>query len=125
MSDYLNLIQVISGVLAAGLIFTGIVLCVKKLNPEKHETIPVKTTVISTLLIAAGLLSYSVIVACTNLTVVTEEHYELWTIYLASLGEVVKKFGFIVFIPLVFRLFKPKQHRETPEEEITESAEEA
>ena len=125
MSDYLNLIQVISGVLAAGLIFTGIILCVKKLNPEKHDTIPVKTTVISTLLIAAGLLCYTVIVACTNLTVVTEEHYELWTIYIASLGEVIKKFGFIVFIPLVFRLFKPKNHIEAPEEDITEAAEEA
>ena len=124
MSEYLNLIQVISGVLAAGLIFTGIFLCVKKLNPEKHATIPVKTTVISTLLIAAGLLCYTVIVACTNLTVVTEEHYELWTIYIASLGEVVKKFGFIVLIPLVFRLFKPRNRREATEEEITEAAEE-
>lgn len=125
MSDYLNLIQVISGVFAAGLIFAGIVLCVKKLNPEKHDTIPVKTTVISTLLIAAGLLCYAVIVTCSNLTIVTEEQYELWSIYIASLGEVVKKFGFIVFIPLVFRLFKPKNRRETPEEEITEASEEA
>ena len=125
MSDYLNLIQVISGVLAAGLIFTGILLSVKKLNPEKHDTIPVKTTLISTLLIAAGLICYTVIVACTNLTVVTEEHYELWTIFLASLEDVIKKFGFIVFIPLVFRLFKPKNHREAPEEEIVEAAEEA
>ena len=125
MSDYLNLIQVISGVLAACLIFTGILLSVKKLNPEKHDTIPVKTTLISTLLIAAGLICYTVIVACTNLTVVTEEHYELWTIFLASLEDVIKKFGFIVFIPLVFRLFKPKNHREAPEEEIVEAAEEA
>lgn len=125
MSDYLNLIQVISGVFAAGLIFTGILLSVKKLNPEKHDTIPVKTTLISTLLIAAGLICYTVIVACTNLTVVTEEHYELWTIFLASLEDVIKKFGFIVFIPLVFRLFKPKNHGEAPEEEIVEAAEEA
>ena len=77
MAEYLNLIQIVSGVIAAALVFTGLLLSAKKLNPEKYETIPVKTTVISTLLVILGLLSYAVTKTCTNMTVVTEEHYDL------------------------------------------------
>ncbi|MBR3248259.1 MAG: hypothetical protein IKG03_07675 [Clostridiales bacterium] len=125
MSDYLNYIQLISGICAAALIFAGIFISVKKLNPEKYETIPVKTTVISTALIIAGLLCYTLTKTCTNMTVVTEEQYELGTLYFASLEEVIKLFGFIVFVPLLFRLFKPKSHRNAQSEEaIAEETEE-
>lgn len=125
MSDYLNYIQLISGICAAALIFAGIFISVKKLNPEKYETIPVKTTVISTALIIAGLLCYTLTKTCTNMTVVTEEQYELGTLYFASLEEVIKLFGFIVFVPLLFRLFKPKSHRNVQSEEaIAEETEE-
>ena len=117
MAEYLNLIQIVSGVLAAALVFGGLLLSAKKLNPEKYETIPVKTTVISTLLIILGLLSYAVTKTCTNMTVVTEEHYELWALYFASLEEVIKYFGFAVFIPVLFRLFKPRSRKEKPAEE--------
>lgn len=117
MTEYLNLIQIITGVLAAILIFVGIFLSAKKLNPEKYEVIPVKTTVISTLLIILGLLSYAVTKMCTNMNIVTEEHYELWALYFASLEEVIKLFGFIVFIPVLFRLFKPRSRKEKPAEE--------
>lgn len=122
MIEYYNLIQVISGVLAVIFIFLGIFLSVKKLNPEKYETIPLKMTLISTALIAIGLLLYAVVRTCTNLTVVTEEHYDVSTVYLVSLGEVIKLFGFIVFVPLLFKLFKPRSRKpennseETPEE---------
>ena len=84
MTQYLNLIQIFSGVFAAVLIPAGILLTVKKLNPEKYEVIPVKTTVISTLLIILGLLSFAVTKTCTNYTIVTEENYELWALYFAS-----------------------------------------
>ena len=117
MAEYLNLIQIISGIFAVVLIFAGILMSVKTLNPEKYEVIPVKTTVISTLLIILGLLSYAVMKTCTNMTVVTEEHYDLWALYLASLGEVIKLFGFIVFVPVLFRLFKPRSRKEKPAEE--------
>ena len=121
MSNYLNIIQLVSGIAAAVLVFVGIFMSVKALNPEKHDTIPMKTTVISAIVIALGLLCYAVTKTCTNLTVITEEQYELWTLYLASAGEVAKSFGFIVFIPVVFRLFKPKTRRDEqtdiPEEE--------
>lgn len=121
MSEYFNLIQIISGVLAAALVFIGVLLSAKKLNPEKYEVIPVKTTVISTALIILGLLSYAVTKTCTNLTIVTEEDYELWTLYVASLGEVIKMFGFVVFVPVLFRLFKPKgKKKEALEEDIPE-----
>ena len=125
MAEYLNLIQLVFGILAVILVFFGILMTVKKLNPEKYETIPVKTTVISTLLIILGLLSYAVTKTCTNYTVVTEEHYELWALYFASLEEVIKLFGFVVFIPVLFRLFKPKARKEKPaEEDISEDEEE-
>ena len=126
MADYLNIIQLISGILSAGLIFAGIFTSVKKLNPEKYEEIPVKTTVISTLLIILGLLCYAATKTCTNLTVETEEQYELWSIYIASVGEVIQFFGFIAFVPLLFRLFKPKSQRRENDTEIAEdSSEEA
>ncbi len=120
MNEYLNLIQIITGVIAAALIFTGIFISVKKLNPEKYEVMPVKTTVISTALIILALLIFAVTKTCTNLTVETEEQYELWTVYLASLGEVIKSFGFVIFVPLLFRLFKPRSHKENTEEESSE-----
>lgn len=124
MSEYLNYVQLISGIFAAGFIFAGIFISAKKLNPEKYEKIPVKTTVISTALIVAGLLCYTMVKTCTNSTIVTEEHYELGTLYFASLEEVVKLFGFIVFLPILFRLFKPKsQKRDEIEEEIPVEAE--
>ena len=59
---------------------------------------------------------FAVTTTCTNYTVATEEHYELGTLYIASLGEVIKHYGFIVFVPLLFRLFKPKSHRSENEE---------
>ena len=125
MSEYLNYIQLISGIFAAGFIFAGIFISAKKLNPEKYEKIPVKTTVISTALIIAGILCYTLMKTCTNMTIVTEEHYELGTLYYASLEEVVKSLGFIVFIPLLFRLFKPKsQKRDQIEEDIPVETEE-
>lgn len=116
MSNYLNLIQLISGILAAVTVFAGVFLSVKKLNPEKYEEIPLKTTVISVALIALGLLFFAVTKTCTNLTIDTEEQYEIWTVYLASAGEVIKLFGFFVFVPVLFRLFKPKTHKENSDE---------
>lgn len=124
MSEYYNLIQVICGVLAVIFVFLGIFLSVKKLNPEKYETVPLKMTVISTALIIIGLLLYGVVRTCTNLTVVTEEHYDVSTVYLVSLGEVIKMFGFIVFVPLLFKLFKPRTRKpESSSEDIPEETE--
>ncbi len=125
MTDYLNYIQIAAGILAAGFIFAGIFLSAKKLNPEKYETIPVKITVISTILIILGLLCYAVIKTCTNYTIVTEEHYDLGALYFASVEETVKLFGFIVFVPILFRLFKPKSRKKDDvEETIPEDPEE-
>ena len=124
MSEYYNLIQLICGVLAVIFVFLGIFLSVKKLNPEKYETVPLKMTVVSTALIIIGLLLYGVVRTCTNLTVVTEEHYDVSTVYLISLGEVIKMFGFIIFVPLLFKLFKPRTRRpENGSEEIPEETE--
>ena len=81
-------------------------------------------TVISTALIIIGLLLYGVVRTCTNLTVVTEEHYDVSTVYLVSLGEVIKMFGFIIFFFLLFKLFKPRTRRpESSSEDIPEETE--
>ena len=121
MSEYFNLIQIICGVAAVIFVFAGIFMSVKSLNPEKYETIPLKKILISTALIALGLLLYAVVKTCTNLTVVTEEHYDLWAVYLVSLGEVIKMFGFILFVPLLFKLFKPRSRKpENESEDIPE-----
>lgn len=125
MADYLNIIQLVTGIISAGLIFAGIWMSVKKLNPEKYEVIPMKTTIISTLFIVIGLLFFSVTKTCTNLTIETEEQYELWSIYLASAGEVIEHFGFVAFVPVLFRLFRPKSRRRNEEEIIDETSEEA
>ena len=69
MSEYFNLIQIICGVAAVIFVFAGIFMSVKSLNPEKYETIPLKKILISTALIALGLLLYAVVKTCTNLTV--------------------------------------------------------
>ena len=113
--QYLNYIQLASGIAAAALIFAGIFLSVKKLNPEKYETIPMKTTLISIALIVLGLLCYTLTKTCTNLTIATEEHYELWAVYFASLEEVIKMFGFVALVPILFRLFKPRSRQESRE----------
>ena len=55
----------------------------------------------------------------------TEEQYELWSIYLASAGEVIEHFGFVAFVPVLFRLFRPKSRRRNEEEIIDETSEEA
>lgn len=121
MSEYFNLIQIICGVAAVIFVFAGIFMSVKSLNPEKYETIPLKKILISTALIALGLLLYAVVKTCTNLTVVTEEHYDLWAVYLVSLGEVIKMFGFILFVPLLIKLFKPRSRKpENESEDIPE-----
>ena len=121
MSEYFNLIQIICGVAAVIFVFAGIFMSVKSLNPEKYETIPLKKILISTALIALGLLLYAVVKTCTNLTVVTEEHYDLWAVYLVSLGEVIKMLGFILFVPLLFKLFKPRSRKpENESEDIPE-----
>lgn len=122
--SYLNYIQLAFGIAAAVLIFIGIFLSVKKLNPEKYETIPMKTTVISVCLILLGLLCYTAMKTCTNLTIVTEEQYDVWAVYFATLGEVIKLFGFVALIPVLFRLFKPKGNKEKAEE-VDETDEEA
>lgn len=118
MTEYLNYIQLFSGIIAAALVFIGIFISAKKLNPDKYEVIPVKTTIISTALIIAGLLCYTLMKTCTNMTIVTEESYGLGTLYFASLEEVIKMYGFIVFIPLLFRLFKPKSRKTEQTEDI-------
>ena len=118
----LNVIQLVCGLLAAVCVFLGIFISVRKLNPEKKVEIPPRITVISCALILLGLLLYSVTKTCTNLQTVDINEYDVSTVYFASVGEVIKLFGFIVLIPIVFRLFGPRKNREILEEIRKEDA---
>ena len=118
----LNVIQLVCGLLAAVCVFLGIFISVRKLNPEKKVEIPPRVTVISCALILLGLLLYSVTKTCTNLQTVDINEYDVSTVYFASVGEVIKLFGFIVLIPIVFRLFGPRKNREILEEIRKEDA---
>ena len=67
MEKYLNIIQLIAGILAIACIFTGLFLSIKKLSKEdESKKIPKNTVIISTVLIAIGLLLFSVTKTCTN-----------------------------------------------------------
>lgn len=117
MENYLNLIQLITGIIAVISIFSGLFLSVKKLNKfDKSEKIPQKTVIISTLLIAAGLLLYAAAKTCTRYAN-RDQEYEISVLYLSSLIEVVKYFGFILLIPFLFNFLMRKPNRKKDKDE--------
>ena len=118
----LNVIQLVCGLIAAICVFIGIFISVRRLDPGKKTEIPVKITVLSCALIVLGLLIYAVTKTCTYLQTVDLTEYDLYTVYFASLGEVVKVFGFFALIPIVLRLFGPRKNKKILEEIREEDA---
>lgn len=111
MEQYLNLIQVISSVIGVALIFAGLFISIRKLNKEDStEKIPVKTVRLSTILIIVGLLCYAVTKTCTNYAN-RDQEYDIIVIYLASLIDVVKFFGFVALVPILLNLIKRKPQK--------------
>lgn len=120
MEKYLNIVQIISGVIGVALVFAGLFISIKKLNKEdSSEKIPAKTIKISTALIILGLLFYTVTKTCTNLSNADQE-YSVLVVYLASLIDVIKFFGFIALIPILLNLIKRKPQKKTSDSEIIE-----
>lgn len=116
MSNYLNVIQLISGIVGVALIFTGLFLSIKKLNKEDSTAIvPGRIVKISTALIVLGLLSYAVTKTCTNYAN-RDQEYDLIVIYLASLIDVIKVFGFIALIPVLINVIR-KNNRKSQSQE--------
>lgn len=117
MNNYLNIIQIVSGIIAVALIFSGLFLSVRKLNKEDStEKIPAKTIKLSTILIVLGLLVYAITKTCTNYANSNGE-YDLIVIYLASLIDVIKFFGFVALVPILLNLIKRKPQKPTEDTE--------
>ena len=106
MEKYLNIIQLITGLLAVACIFTGLFLSIKKLSKEdESKKIPKNTVIISTILIAIGLLLFSVTKTCTNYAI-RDQEYDISVLYLSSLITVIKYFGFVLLVPILFNYIK-------------------
>ena len=105
----LNYIQLALGLLAVGLIFAGLFSSIRKLDKEdKTKTIPTSAVMRSMILIGVGLLCYAGVKTCTYLPTEEAAEYDMTVIFLTSLVEVVKYFGFIILIPLLVKVLKPK-----------------
>lgn len=119
MEKYLNTIQLISGIIAIVLIFAGLFLSTRKLSKEDStKKIPTKTVIISTILIAAGLLVYAITKTCTNYAN-RDQEYDISVLYLFSLISVIKYFGFVMLLPLLFNYI-----RRRPGKDISDDNEE-
>ncbi|MCQ2467268.1 MAG: hypothetical protein MJ166_07110 [Clostridia bacterium] len=116
MSNYLNIIQLVSGIAAIVLIFAGLFLSIRKLNKEdSSEKIPMSTVKLSTILIVLGLLLYAVTKTCTNYAN-RDQEYDLIVIYVASLIDVIKFFGFIALIPILLNYVKRRATKKVEED---------
>ena len=112
MEKHLNIIQLVFGIIAIVCTFIGLLLSVKKLSKEDSgKKIPQKTLLISTVLIAFGLLCYAATKTCTAYAN-RDQEYDISALYLSSLINVIKYSGFLVLIPLLLNYIrrKPTEH---------------
>lgn len=117
MEQYLNIIQLVSGIAGIASIFIGLFLTIRKLNKEDSTTkIPSKTIKISTALIVLGLLLYAVTKTCTSYAN-RDQDYDVMAIYFASLIDVVKMFGFVALIPVLLNVLRRKSTKRPTEKE--------
>lgn len=122
MNNYLNVIQLICGVLAAVFIFLGLFTSLRKLNKEdSSQLIPKENIIRSTIFIAIGLLLYSAMKTCTAYASAPEE--DLFMMFTSSLVDVVKFFGFLLILPFLFNYLKKKTVRNVPESTDEEDTE--
>ncbi|MBO4636916.1 MAG: hypothetical protein J5685_07195 [Clostridiales bacterium] len=112
----LNYIQIACGIIAIILIFTGLFITVKKLKkPDDNKKDRIDSIIRSTLFIIFGILFYSGTRTCTNLISDTAGDFSIVTVYLASVVEVIKVFGFIILLPAVLNMLAPKTARKEVE----------
>lgn len=120
MTNYLNFIQFGSGIVGVVLIFIGLYMSIKKLNKEDStSSIPTRTIWTSTILIILGLLIYAVTKTCSNYVSYSDTN-SIAVIYLASLIDVIKLFGFVALIPLLLNFLTRKPQKNNSDTDFKE-----
>ncbi len=105
----LNYIQLALGAASIVMIFLGLYTAFKKLDKEdSSKLLPVGTIIRSMIMIAVGLLFYAGVKTCTNIAAGAGEEYDITVIYMASAVDVIKYFGFFIFIPLLINFIRRK-----------------
>ncbi|MCR5529219.1 MAG: hypothetical protein K6F49_08380 [Saccharofermentans sp.] len=105
----INYIQLALGLSSVACIFIGLVTTLRCLDRnDSSKDIPRDKIIKSTLLIVLALLLFSGVKTCSNLTSAEAADYDITVVYLASVVEVAKIFGFLVFIPLLIKVLRPR-----------------
>jgi glucose uptake protein GlcU len=105
----INYIQLALGLAAVVCIFIGLFTTIRSLDKnDSSKKISKETVIKSTILVTIGLLLYSGVKTCSNLMTPEAKDYDILVIYLASVTEVAKFFGFLIFIPLLIKVIAPK-----------------
>ncbi len=105
----LNYIQLGLGLAAVVCIFTGLFTTIRSLDKnDSSKTISKETIIKSMVLITIGLLLYSGVKTCSNMLTDGAQDYDIGVIYMASVVDVAKVFGFLILVPVVIKLIAPK-----------------
>ena len=115
----LNFIQLGLGLAAAACVFIGLFTTIRSLDKnDSSKKISKETIIRSMVLITLGLLLYSGVKTCSNMMTDSAADYDIGVIYLASVVDVIKIFGFVIFIPLIMKITAPnaRAKRETQED---------
>lgn len=105
----LNYIQLGLGLAAVVCIFTGLFTTIRSLDKnDSSKTISKETIIKSMVLITIGLLLYSGVKTCSNMLTDGAQDYDIGVIYMASVVDVAKVFGFLILVPIVIKLLTPK-----------------
>lgn len=105
----LNYIQLGLGLAAVVCIFTGLFTTIRSLDKnDSSKTISKETIIKSMVLITIGLLLYSGVKTCSNMLTDGAQDYDIGVIYMASVVDVAKVFGFLILVPIVIKLLAPK-----------------
>lgn len=108
----LNIIQLALGLASVVFIFLGLFKTIRSLDKnDSSKTIPQATVIKSTVFVLIGLLLYTGVKTCSNMMKSDAADYEIYVIYLASAVDVVKVFGFLLFVPLLIKILAPKTVR--------------
>ena len=101
----LNYIQLGLGLAAVVCIFIGLFTTIRSLDKnDSSKTISTETVIKSMVFITVGLLLYSGVKTCSNMLTDGAQDYDVGVIYMASVVEVAKVFGFLILIPLILKL---------------------
>ncbi|SMC45460.1 hypothetical protein SAMN06296952_1258 [Oscillospiraceae bacterium] len=106
----INYIQLALGLASVACIFIGLVTTLRCLDRnDSSKDIPKDKIIKSTILILIALLLYSGVKTCSNLVSEAAADYDITVIYMASVVEVAKTFGFLIFIPLLIKVLRPRR----------------